>query len=122
MKKIKTFIFITLILFLALLLVISVSRNVTTGLVVEDSPVLAYCPRIENYAFSLSEEKNYKLLRMSSSAEVLIALRAEKVENGLIRRVALENELLLDIKSELLEKGFVSIPIEHDAFLIKRVR
>jgi hypothetical protein len=79
------------------------------GRVIQEPVKIGYCPTMFKEAEKLSIEKGYVLVEYISAAEVLIALKNNEIQNGLIGRKAYSNELGLGIKEEILESGFTLV-------------
>jgi len=111
MDKKQKIIAVIFVAFLAFILVSTI--NNITGFFVRETSTLGYCPTMRIDATELAEENNYKLIEMSSSAEVLQALNNGLIDYGLIGRKANLNEINPEIEEEIIESGHTLISRER---------
>lgn len=102
------------ILIIFVLVVVSllffVIKPVFTGEVISKEKMrLGYCPTMQEEAISLSQKKDYELVKLSSASEVLYALNNNQVDKGLIGRKAKLNEINSNIKETTLKSGYTLV-------------
>ncbi len=70
---------------------------------------LGYCPTMQEEAISLSEKKDYELIRFEYAINVLSALKNKQIDKALIGRKARQYEISKEVKETVLESGYTFV-------------